>query len=126
MTLRQKQSIFLLNVSKLIQWAFNNGYELTSGELYRTTDQQLLYFHGYTLEKVKNGLKAIKTHRRSKTMNSKHLLKLAVDLNLFIDGKYKTDKESFKPLAEYWKTLHPKNKSGYDWGWDFNHFQMSS
>lgn len=125
MTLRQKQSIFLLNVSKLIQFAFDNDYELTSGELYRTNDQQLLYFHGCGLKKEKSGLKLIKTIRRSKTMNSKHLLKLAVDLNIFIDGKYKTDKESFKPLAEYWKTLHPKNVSGYDWGWDFNHFQMS-
>jgi hypothetical protein len=50
---------------------------------------------------------------------------MAIDLNLFIDGEYRTDKESYKSLAEYWKTLNPANVAGYDWNFDANHFQMT-
>ena len=107
MTLREKQSIFLKNIAKLILWSFENGYELTGQELFRTQEQQDIYF--------KTG--------KSKVKYSKHQDKLAIDLNLFINGKYVTDKESFKPLAEYWRSLHHRNISGSDWGWDFNHFQ---
>ena len=125
MGLRAKQSVFAKNISKLILWAYDNGYEITLGEVYRTTDQQLLYYHGYTLKKEEDGLKAVKTGRKSKTMNSKHLKKLALDINLFKDGKYMTTKEAFEPLAEKWSSLHPKNVSGCDWNFDYNHFQMS-
>ena len=41
--MRKKQSIFILNVAKLIAWAFENGYELTVGEAYRTDEQQAIY-----------------------------------------------------------------------------------
>jgi hypothetical protein len=108
LTLREAQSIFLQNVAKLILWAFDNGYELTGGELQRTEEQQEVY--------VLEG--------KSKTMDSDHLKRLAIDLNLFIDGVYKTDRESYKPLADFWKGLHSNNVAGYDWGWDANHFAM--
>ena len=106
--MRKKQSIFLKNFALLILWAFDQGYELTAGELLRPLEMQQLY--------VKQG--------KSKTLKSQHLNKLAGDLNLFIDGVYKTDRESYKPLAEYWKSLDPNNVAGYDWGWDANHFEM--
>ena len=125
MSLRNKQSIFALNVAKLIIYAYEIGYELTLGEVLRTMCQQYLYFMGYKLMKIGSALKLAKTSRKSKTMNSKHRKKLAIDLNLFKDGVYLTDKESFRPLAEYWKSLHPKNTCGYYWNWDLNHFQMS-
>lgn len=125
MSLRQKQSIFARNISKLIIWAFDNGYEITLGEGYRTNDQQLLYFYGYTLDSDNNSLNLLKTSQKSKTMNSYHLSKCALDINLFIDGDYKSDRGSFKAIAEHWKSLNDKNVSGYDWGWDYNHFQMS-
>ena len=125
MTLRNKQSIFALNVSKLIQFAYEQGYEITLGEAYRTKSQQYLYFEGYNIIKLGSSLKLAKTKSKSRTMNSKHLYKLAIDINLFKDGVYLTDKESHKPLAEYWKSLHPKNTSGYFWNWDINHYQMS-
>ena len=108
MTLREKQSLFLLNAAKLIQWAFDNGFELTGGELLRTKEQQEIYFKS----------------EKSQTMNSRHLQKLAIDLNLFIDGKYRTEKVAYAPIAEHWKSLHPDNVAGYDWGWDANHFEM--
>lgn len=124
MSLRKKQSIFALNVAKLIIKAYELGYEITLGEVLRTKDQQTLYFEGYTLMKIGSDLKLAKTSPKSKTMNSKHLLKCAVDINLFKDGKYLTDKESFKPLAEFWKSLNPKNDCGYYWSFDANHFEM--
>jgi len=125
MTLREKQSVFAHNIAKLIEFAYKNGYEITLGEAYRTKSMQLLYFMGYKLMVFCGSLKLVKTKHLSKTMKSKHLIRLAIDINLFKDGKYLTDKESFKPLAEYWKSLDEKNKCGYYWGWDFGHFQMS-
>ena len=125
MTLREKQSEFIRNMARMIIWAFDNGIELTSGELLRTNDQQLLYFEGYTLFKAGADLHLGKAPRKSKTLASKHLDKLAVDLNVFIDGQYKTDKESYRKLGEYWKGLHPDNVWGGDWEFnDANHFQM--
>lgn len=106
--MRKRQSTFLLNVAKLISWAFENGYELTGGELYRTEEQQQIY--------RQKGL--------SKAIRSKHQDRLAIDLNLFINGVYQTTRAPYKPLAEYWKSLHPDNVAGYDWGWDANHFEM--
>jgi hypothetical protein len=107
--LRKKQHLFLLNVSKLINYATTlEGYEITGGELWRTPEQQAIY--------LKNG--------KSKATISKHQERLAIDLNIFINGKWINNKEGYEPLAKYWKILHPSNTSGYDWGWDFNHFEM--
>ena len=125
MTLREKQSAFLLDFAKLIIFAYEQGYELSSGELLRTKSQQYLYFEGYNLMKIGSDLKLAKTKPVSKTMNSKHLLKLAGDLNLFKDGELVSDRKSFKPLADYWRALDKKNESGFDWGWDYSHFQRN-
>jgi hypothetical protein len=108
MSLRERQSKFLKNFAKLILWAFENGYEVTAGELFRTDEQHAI--------NVKKGL--------SKAARSKHQDRLAGDLNLFINGKYQTTREPYKPLADYWKSLDPNNVAGYDWGWDANHFEM--
>jgi hypothetical protein len=124
MTLREKQSIFALNVAKLIKYAYEHGYEVTLGEAYRTKDQQLLYFEGFKLLKVGRELKLTKDCPKSKTMNSRHLNKLAIDLNVFKDGIYLTESKLFSKLAKYWTSLNADNVSGYDWGWDFNHFEM--
>lgn len=108
MTLREKQSLFAINFAKLILRAQFYGYEVTLGEVFRTPEQQQWY--------VSRGL--------SKTLKSKHLNRLAGDLNLFVDGKYQTTREPYEPLAAYWKELHPSNVAGFDWGWDANHFEM--
>jgi len=108
--MREKQSVFLKNFAKLILWAFEQGYEVTAGELLRTDEQHAL--------NLANG--------KSKAVRSKHQDKLAGDLNLFIKGVYQTDTAAFKPLGIYWKGLHIDNV----WGGDFkgfpdgNHFEM--
>ena len=108
MTFRERQSIFAINFAKLILYAETLNYEVTLGEVLRTPEQQEIY--------LKTG--------KSKTRNSQHLRKLAGDLFLFIGGDYQTGKEPYKPLADFWKSLHPDNVAGYDWGWDANHFEM--
>jgi len=124
MTLRQKQSLFALNISYLIIWAVENGYEVTLGEAWRTVDQQRLYFEGYCILKVGGDLKLAKANRKSKTMESRHLYRLAQDLNVFRDGNLLSNKEDFKELADYWRHLHQDNISGYDWDYDYGHFEM--
>ncbi len=109
-SLREKQVTFLRNVAKLIDFSTTlPGYELTGGELHRTQEQQDIY--------IKQG--------KTKVKYSKHQDRLAIDLILYINGVWRTDKISYKPLADYWKSLHPSNTSGYDWDWDYNHFQMT-
>lgn len=108
MSLRSKQHIFLLNTAKLIFWLNENGYETTAGELYRTQEQQDIYYK----------------NRLSKVKFSKHQERLAIDLNIFKNGKLLTDKPQYLPIHMYWISLHNANTSGYLWGWDFGHFEM--
>jgi len=127
MTLREKQSIFTFNIHRLIEQAYKLGFELTAGELYRTPEQQKIYFDT----------------GRSKTMQSLHIERLAVDFNIFKDGRmlfqestqYEQDVMTCKPLGDYWVSLNTANSWGADWGKDNNplndkfrdpyHFQMN-
>lgn len=91
-----EQAAFLLDVCKLIQFATERGYVVTGGELWRPVEMQQIY--------VQTG--------RSKTMKSKHIDRLAIDLNFFKDGKltYATD-----DVGRYWESLSPKNSAGMFW-----------
>ena len=109
MTLGEKQRLFTRNVAFLIEWAYKEGYELTVAEAYRTQEQ--------------SNLNAAAGKGIS---NSLHMDRLAIDLNLFKDGKYLTNSADHKPLGEFWKSLHPDNR----WGGDFsrpdgNHYSFS-
>lgn len=103
------QSIFLQNVAKLILYINSlEGYTCTAGELYRTEEQQAIYYK----------------KKLSRTMQSAHRQRLAVDLNIFYQGIYAASAEKYRLAAEFWHSLHPKNQAGYFWGWDSNHFEM--
>ena len=78
MTLREKQSKFVLMVRDLISFAYRHGYELTFGDAYATSGH---------MEK------------------SLHYKRLAIDLNLFKDGIYLTKTEDHLPLGEYWESI---------------------
>ena len=109
MSLVLEQAAFLKDVCKLLAKADSLEFTVTGGELFRTPEQQQIY--------VKTG--------RSKTMNSNHLRRCAIDLNFFKDGTLIYDQAALSPLGEYWRSLHPKN----DWGgfWlsfkDIPHFE---
>lgn len=107
MTLRSQQSVFAKNIGLLIAYAYANGFELTFGEVYRTVEQQEIYF--------KTG--------RSKTMNSRHIQRMAVDFNIFINGRmlfadpkiYDDDLKRATVLADYWESLNVNNVWGSNW-----------
>lgn len=106
-SLRQKQSRFAVMVAQLIQRATAMGYEVTLGDAYR--DPRL---HGAMGEKKGYG-----------AANSFHKQRLAIDLNLFKDGKYLDGVEGHRQLGEWWK------QQGGTWGGDFksvdpNHYSL--
>ena len=100
MSLVKEQAAFLLDVTELIRHATDAGFVVTGGELSRTPEQQAIYF--------KTG--------RSKTMNSIHLKRCAIDLMFFKNGKIIWDKETIAPLGQFWESLHVKNR----WGGNFS------
>lgn len=109
MTLGEKQRLFTRLIGKLIEYAYGIGYELTFGDAYRSPEQAKL--------NAASG-KGI--------VNSLHCERLAIDLNLFINGQYKTQTEDYKVLGEYWETLGPDCR----WGGRFsrpdgNHFSIA-
>lgn len=108
MNLSELQRKFTLLVARLIFWSYSKGYELTFAEAYRTPEQAAL--------NAKSG-KGIS--------NSLHTQRLAIDLNLYVSGQYKTDSKDYQAIGEYWKTLDSLCR----WGGDFskpdgNHFSM--
>lgn len=72
----------------------------------RTLDTQKLYFE--------NG--------KSKTMNSKHLKGLAVDIVVFVDGKVTWDLEHYKTVAAHIKKVAEELKIPIVWGGDWKSF----
>ena len=109
MTLREQQSAFVLNVAKLVNWCYSNGYELTYSEAYRSPTEA-----------------AINAQTGAGIANSLHSLRLAVDFNLFRAGAILDEVANYRPVADYWKTLDPL----CCWGGDFSkpdadHFSMT-
>jgi len=102
MTLSERQQVFTFNIHQLIEFAYKNGFTLTFGEVYRTQEQQKIYFDT----------------GRSKTMNSRHLQRLAVDFNIFIDGVLINEPIKIQPLGNFWITLNLDNVWGGDWDRD--------
>lgn len=90
MSLRRRQSEFARQVPRLIDYAYELGFEVTLGDAFR--DSRCPY-----------GSKS-----------SKHKRRLAIDLNLFLDGIYLTRTEDHRKLGEYWESL------GGIWGGRFN------
>lgn len=111
MTLREKQSIFVLLVADLIQYAAAQGYQLTFGEAYRSPEEAA---------RLAAAGKGIKT--------SLHTQRLAVDLNLFRDGQYFSASEAHRPLGEWWE--QQSNPPDYQCCWggrfgDGNHYSLA-
>ena len=107
MTLRQKQSLFVRLIGLFIAEAYRRGYELTFGEAWRTPEQAALN------AKAGKGI-----------ANSLHLDRLAIDFNLFRDGRYLSSNESWRELGEFWESLHPLCCAGFRFG-DGNHLSVT-
>lgn len=109
MTLGEKQRLFTRLVGILIEYAYQQGYELTFGDAYRSPSQA-----------AENGSKG------TGIKNSLHIERLAVDFNLFKDSKFLTETEDHKTLGIFWEGLHPLCR----WGGRFvpkpdgNHYSL--
>ena len=56
--------------------------------------------------------------------DSCHLHRLAIDLNLFVDGEFITGShEAWDVLGEFWESLHLLARNGRGWN-DANHFSF--
>jgi hypothetical protein len=107
-SLGQKQRHFTLMVAALIAKAYELGYELSVGDAYRDPRT-----YGKFGEKKRGSYSAARSY---------HKQRLAIDLNLFKNGKYLTSTESHAQLGEYWESL------GGTWGgrWnDGNHYSFT-
>lgn len=100
MSLGSEQREFSITLAQFIVWIYEQGYEVTLGDVYR--DPRL---HGNIGEK--------KGYGHSK---SNHKKRLAADLNLFKDGKYLVNTSDHEPLGIKWETMHPNAV----WGGRFN------
>ena len=91
MSINKKQFRFSKAVASLINYAYSNGYTITMGDAYR--DARV---HGDYGEK--------KSYSHPK---STHKKRLAIDLNLFKNGKYITSRYNtvWKLLHDYWEVL---------------------
>jgi hypothetical protein len=78
MSLREQQSKFALMLGKLIVFAYEQGFEITMGDVWAKTG-----------------------HKE----NSAHYRRMAADLNLFKDGKWLSDGTGHDVLHDYWDTL---------------------
>lgn len=88
LTLREKQSKFASLIPILILYAYSQGYEITFGDAWANTG-----------------------HIRG----SFHYKRLAIDLNLFKNGRYLARTEDHKLLGKFWKSLDKE----CTWGGDF-------
>ena len=109
MSLSAKQQRFTECLCTLIAYGIGRGYGFTLGDAYR--DPRV---HG------KMGVK--KSYAAAKSV---HKMRLAADLNLFVDGDYITDgaHPAYVELGEFWRGIDPDAR----WGGDFkdaNHFSF--
>lgn len=94
-----KQHRFAQMVAKLLIFAEQEGYQVTFGYAYRSP--KVAEYFGFK--------------------KSIHTKRLAIDLNLFRNGKYLTRTEDHQRLGEYWESI------GGTWGgrWDDgNHYSL--
>lgn len=94
----EAQQAFLIHAAQLIIKATELGFIVTAGELWRPDEMQRIY--------VQTG--------RSKTLDSQHGKRLAIDLNLFRDGQL-CGREAILPLGKWWESLDEKNRWGGSW-----------
>lgn len=120
MTTREKQWQFLKMVGRLIARAEASNTPIVILEYYRSLDVQ----KGYVARGV------------SKTLDSKHIIGLAVDIafldDLRDDGKINYPIEKYRPLGEFWESMGGRwggrfgeTSPGAGNGWDAGHFEFN-
>lgn len=107
MKLGEKQELFMSLLPGLLNHILSLGYQIRGGDLFR--DPRV---HGALGVKMGYG------HPRSAHKN-----KLAIDLNLFKEGKFLGTTEDHKEIGEWWEKQHELCR----WGGRFqdgNHYSL--
>ena len=107
MTLSQRQQMFTAMIGQLISYAYQSGYKLTFGDAYR--DPRVFGAYG-----EKKGY----SHPKST-----HKIRLAVDFNVFRNGKFLEGDEANKAhneLHDYWDILGGAKRIDND----LNHYSL--
>jgi len=100
MKLGEKQQLFMRLLPRLIDEAHRLGFEIRGGDLFRDP-------------RVHGNFGTRKGYGRSRSC---HKLKLAIDLNLFKNGKFIRTTKGHKGLGQWWEKQHPLCR----WGGRFN------
>jgi hypothetical protein len=104
LSLSEKQRLFAKLVGQLLDHIYEVGFEATLGEAWRTPEQA-----------------AANAASGKGIANSNHTRRLAIDINLFKDGNYLTDFDSYKQIGDWWTAQHPLAR----WGGNFTHLKDS-
>jgi hypothetical protein len=108
-TLGERQRLHVKLTALLIEKIYASGFECSWGETYRVPAQA-----------------AANAASGAGIVNSLHIQRLAVDLQLFKSGGYDTDVSDYKQFADYWLTLDPLCAAGYYFHTvDADHFSIT-
>jgi hypothetical protein len=117
LTLGDKQRLMVGLLARLYAYAYDEGYELTLGEAYRTDEQAEINALGpagreHLAEIAQRTFPALAAKLRNNgptvgARHSNHSIRLAQDLNLFRNGVYLSATEDHRKLGEFWESLHP-------------------
>jgi len=130
MTTADKQKLFVKCLGELIRYAGEQGYEFTMGESHIATPRKGAATVPAKCPKCSEAFNVPWTgffNDKVHLTGGLHYSRLAVDLNLFIDGKYIEDggHAGYKNLGEFWESLDPL----CTWGGRFkdaNHFSITN
>lgn len=104
MKLSEAQREFTHCAGLLIVHIYDLGHEATFGDAYR--DPRVFGAPG--------------TRKGYGRSQSNHKRRLALDLNLFINGKYQRSTKAHKPIGEWWEALGEELGLPLCWGGRFN------
>ena len=124
MTLGDKQRLFMRLLQDLLTKIHRDGYEVTGGELERVAVAAEWYaVHCQVCQRHKTDKHVGHKFKAIGIRDSLHRIRLAIDLNLFLDGVYLTSTDDHRPFGEYWEDLHELCRWGGRFG-DGNHYSL--
>ena len=115
-----QQIAFAKTLGFFLHWMAENGYDWTMGDAWRSTDELACSHCGRMV--TYQGL--LVYNKRSKTQQSLHTQRRAVDIILVKDGQPVWDGEAYTPLGEKWELLGGKWGGHFKSFPDYGHFEL--